>query len=185
MNTHRFTPSRPDGTVCVAAPLPGYEVCGFPAGHPIHKVPEAADALEHGYQREIDSLTARMAAALVQLKHLRTAIVEHGAACYRRGRADGVGMISAAQTEQQATLAANEKITGLVSGIAKTLTTRASATPAEARTGISDRTAAALADVAEMRSALGTFDAGGLRDDDGLFAALDRIEQALRAGGVA
>lgn len=46
-------------------------------------------------------------------------------------------------------------------------------TPAEFRTGISDRAAAALADVAAMRRLFGGH-------DEYLSAALDRIEQALR-----
>lgn len=41
LDIHRFTPSRPDGVVCVAyrraEPLDSMrEVCGYPAGHPIH-----------------------------------------------------------------------------------------------------------------------------------------------------
>jgi hypothetical protein len=48
-------------------------------------------------------------------------------------------------------------------------------TPAEARTGISDRAAAALADVANLRQLFGGFPVGA-----GARRALDRIEQALR-----
>lgn len=115
METHTFTPGRPDGTVCVADrsdpdDTRGANLCGFPAGHPIH--------------------------ATVLVKSLEAQY--------------GPGVLN---------------------------------TPAETRTGISDRNAAALADVAELRSALVTFDAGGLRDDDALFEALERIEQALRGGG--
>jgi hypothetical protein len=38
MDTHHFIPSRPDGVACIAGrDIPsGYEVCGYPAGHPIH-----------------------------------------------------------------------------------------------------------------------------------------------------
>lgn len=42
---HRFTPSRPDGVVCVAERIVFMNqdggmatVCGYPAGHPIHGV---------------------------------------------------------------------------------------------------------------------------------------------------
>lgn len=49
MDTHQFKPSRPGGTVCVAPrrPLPDDfmpNVCGYPAGHPIHAAaPELPD----------------------------------------------------------------------------------------------------------------------------------------------
>lgn len=63
----------------------------------------------------------------------------------------------------------------------------ASTTPAEARTGISDRTAAALADVADLRRSISSYmlETRGESARDRSFAALDRIEQALRAGGAA
>lgn len=57
-------------------------------------------------------------------------------------------------------------------------------TPAEARTGTSDRVAAALADVAALRSIVIALGYGTADYADGL-PALDRIEQALRAGGAA
>lgn len=46
---HRFTPSRPDGVVCVTVrnpdePMPQMrELCGYPAGHPIHAEPPNGD----------------------------------------------------------------------------------------------------------------------------------------------
>ena len=52
-------------------------------------------------------------------------------------------------------------------------------TPAEARTGISDRAAAALADVASLRRTIGLYPADDRRET---LARLDRIEAALRAG---
>lgn len=55
-------------------------------------------------------------------------------------------------------------------------------TPAEARTGISDRTAAALADAADLRRLTFGLADMGLPD---LSDHLDVIEQALRAGGAA
>jgi hypothetical protein len=55
-DTHIFTPSRPDGVVCIAtrrrpAGLADSEMCGYPAGHPIHAVPfdpPPADAVPTG-----------------------------------------------------------------------------------------------------------------------------------------
>jgi hypothetical protein len=55
-------------------------------------------------------------------------------------------------------------------------------TPAEVRTGISDRAAAALADVAELRNAIVGSEASG-SDVTHMLRRLDRIEQALRADG--
>lgn len=45
---HRFTPSRPDGVVCVTVRNPDAlgavrEICGYPAGHPIHAEPPNGD----------------------------------------------------------------------------------------------------------------------------------------------
>lgn len=131
---------------------------------------------------EIESLTARMAAALVQLRQLRAevsvvvVVPGHDDRSRFRESVDKITKTLTLPTETEHDRIRKETFAAV----------RVSAnTPAEARTGISDRTAAALADVADLRSALGTFDAGGLRDDDGLLAALDRIEQALRAGGAA
>lgn len=48
---HRFTPSRPDGVVCITVRNPEAlgemrELCGYPAGHPIHADPPNGDTPE-------------------------------------------------------------------------------------------------------------------------------------------
>jgi hypothetical protein len=108
-----------------------------------------------GYQSRIESLTARMAAALVQLRHLHAEVHE---------------TVIPREDDRSRIHESIDKITETLTLPAMTVT------PAEARTGISDRAAAALADVAYLRAHFG----GGTE-----LAALDRIEQALRAGGAA
>ncbi len=52
LNRHSFSPSRPGGTVCTFQRVlftndagQGVEVCGYPAGHPIHDVPPSGRSL--------------------------------------------------------------------------------------------------------------------------------------------
>jgi hypothetical protein len=111
-----------------------------------------------GYQSRIESLTARMAAALVQLRHLRAEV--------------SVVAVVPGHDDRSRFRENIDKIT-------KTLTLPEPAvTPAEARTGISDRDAAALADLANLRYGLKAGDVDWTPE-------LDRIEQALRAHGAA
>lgn len=129
---------------------------------------------------KLEAMTVRLVTALTQLKVLRAATVDHASACYRRGQADALRKPMAAAVEQQAVRLANDRVSELFAELAKTLTTDPPNTPAEARTGISDRNAAALADVAELRHELNrVLDYTGTD----VIGALDRIEQALRGGG--
>jgi hypothetical protein len=105
MDHHAFTPSRFGGAVCVAERTPAgdgwpMEPCGYPAGHPIHESATVAPPLT------ADVIT-----------QLRAAIVEHGAACYRRGRADASGMQSAQMSEQRAVRAAMDVVDGLIKAL--------------------------------------------------------------------
>lgn len=56
---HRFTPSRPDGVVCITVRNPEAlgqmrELCGYPAGHPIHADPPNGDTPEdRGPQQDL------------------------------------------------------------------------------------------------------------------------------------
>jgi len=174
---HAFEPSRPGGMVCVAwrdlGVLNGVvrtnEQCGYPAGHAIHAV--AAEHDPHGllaaagigeparvrrpgrgYQGKIEALTARAAAALTLLGFLK---------------ADVIAEIIPDHDNRSRF---RENICKVEDALALPATT-----PAEQRTGVSDRTAAALADVAEMRRKMMGMQGGTL-----MLAALDRIEQALR-----
>jgi hypothetical protein len=227
--------------------------CTHGDGCPVHPDTHAvhnfdADALEHGYQREIESLTARMAAALVQLKHLRaevsvvTVVPGHDDRSRFRESVDKITktltLPTTARAEQLAVREANDKMSRLNAQIVEALTLPAApsttpaetdaeydarreaeqpdplnvvrgivagyvpngeesyaiamrclreldaqrhTTPAEARTGISDRAAAALADIAEIGRVLY---ASGV-DPAWFESLLSRIEQALRADGAA
>jgi hypothetical protein len=73
MNTHAFTPSHPDGVVCVAVrelerfgDIQRREVCGYPAGHPIHAAapaPTLAERFEETRAKAVDRDDARQALA--------------------------------------------------------------------------------------------------------------------------
>ena len=78
MIRHPFTPSRPDGTVCVKErrialiAFPDTEVCGHPPDHPIHA---ATPAEAH------TGVSDRAAAALTALASVRREVnrcIEHG-----------------------------------------------------------------------------------------------------------
>lgn len=63
METHRFTPSRPNGTVCVAwrdlgivNGVRGSETCGFPASHAIHETEERPTDAQAREMRDRDPL---------------------------------------------------------------------------------------------------------------------------------
>jgi hypothetical protein len=64
---HRFAPSRPDGVVCIAYrradPIDSMrEVCGYPAGHPIHADPPNGDTpADRSPQRDVNVLRGIMA----------------------------------------------------------------------------------------------------------------------------
>lgn len=112
MDQHPFAPSRPGGSVCVAVrgiaplvqdaqPTDDIEVCGYPAGHPIHEVAGGGEPPVPEFPPGWSLL-------------LRAAIVEHGAACYRRGKADASGMQSAQVAEQRAVRAAMDVVDDLI-----------------------------------------------------------------------
>lgn len=67
---HRFTPSRPDGVVCVTVRNPDAlgavrEICGYPAGHPIHAEPPNGDTPDdRGPGRDLDMLRGVIAACV-------------------------------------------------------------------------------------------------------------------------
>lgn len=67
---HTFTPSRPDGVVCVQARMAAFgpisEMCGYPAGHPIHAAPAVATPAEAR-----TGISDRAAAALEDLATVR------------------------------------------------------------------------------------------------------------------
>lgn len=89
---HRFAPSRPDGVVCVTVRNPEAlgqmrELCGYPAGHPIHADPPNGDTPEdRGPWQDLRVLRGIVAAyvgadeesygiAMAALDRLRTGIL--------------------------------------------------------------------------------------------------------------
>jgi hypothetical protein len=126
MDTHRFTPSRPDGVVCIAGRvnLTGDEVCGYPAGHPIHAEPFRAE----------ETTDAHPAAPDGPLSHF--------ADCPECGAGRGFPCVDIDM----------HQLPG--KRLPYVHTSRAldrPSTPAEVRTGLSDWAAVALDDVATMR----------------------------------
>lgn len=132
-----------------------------------------------GYQGKIESLTVRMAVAIVQLERLRgnvraPVIRSHDDRSYFRQLIDEIQATLTVPAETEHDRIRKEAFAAV----------RASAnTLPKERTGIRQRrTTAALADVADLRRELNrVLDYTGT----GVLAALDRIEQALRAGGAA
>jgi hypothetical protein len=152
MATHRFTPSRPDGTVCIAervSPLIGAsapEVCGYPAGHPIHAGTWSEDETCH------PSGDGGWICTPWKCDRPNDCPIP-----WTDAPADRATGLSAAEHPHALTIAA---------------------TPAEARTGVSDRTAAARAALAELRDVVSTN--GRMPQRDARMAELLRtIEQAL------
>lgn len=154
MDRHSFHPSRPGGTVCVTtrhSPVTtAPEVCGYPATHPVHRVDGPA------------------ADVTVPAEGSRERTM--GRRFLLRGRPQRVAVIAT----ERGLVAAAAEIEAILDEVLRI------PTPAEAATGTSDRAAAALTDVAELRAMIRLHmnRAGVLQT--GATERLDRIEAALR-----
>lgn len=191
-DAHRFTASRPDGVVCIAqraALTPG--VCGYPAGHPIHaapakhpasssatKVDTPAEALEEAERltlrfRRVRALQVggKTVSEIIDILHAE-ALDEDDARYVAGGRALlGWKPEDGTERERQATRA-----------FVEAMNAASTSTPAERITGISDRRAAALVDLAELQRMIVAVVVPRHDDRSAIREHLARIGAALREG---
>jgi hypothetical protein len=160
-NGHAFKPSKRDPKLC-AAVIGGF-ICAHKADHPRHAAEPPLSYGRSGPTFPRHLLQAGGTARCGEMRPTHTTRVPSKVKC---------PACIAQFTPDEARYALNGKLSKAFDTLANT--------PAEARTGISDQTAAALADVAELRMMISLHMNAASSLQVEARERLDRIEQALR-----